>query len=176
MIDDITTTAQMDLTGLYVDQKGNWVKHNRVTGKITPLLLTDSFYFCDQSFTLSYSYDLQAFVSFHSYFPTYFYNDESYYYTVINNKIYQHQLETPYLKFNNSLYPFIIEIVDNAYQTSNLFNVGFIANFARYDSATKKYVINPNISYNYGIVYNSFQSTGKQRLSLLDRDWETYIK
>lgn len=48
--------------------------------------LHDNTYFCDKSFTLSYSYNLDAWVSFHSFVPDYYLFNRNNFYSVLDKK------------------------------------------------------------------------------------------
>jgi len=75
--------------------------------------LTDTDYFCNYSFTASYDFDNQAWISLHTYIPNYYVGDANYFYSGINgaiSSIWEHN--TAINKFNNfygEIHPYIIE-------------------------------------------------------------------
>lgn len=51
----------------------------------TEVSLTDSAYFCNKSFTISFDFDTEAWVSFHSYLPNYYVGESNYFYSGVNS-------------------------------------------------------------------------------------------
>ncbi|HMT02171.1 MAG TPA: hypothetical protein PKD00_02485 [Burkholderiales bacterium] len=130
------------------------------------LSLKNTDYFCDKSFTLSYSYNLDGWVSFHSFIPDYYIFDRKNFYTVLDKKIYSHNKKCSYLNYYNNIYPYILEfpliskpnvIVDTL---SSLHWNSFAYEADLFCNETFK----NNITFNKLLIYNSMQSTGQMDL------------
>lgn len=128
--------------------------------------------FCDKSFTISYSFDDQTFISWHSYLPENIFNTSLNFFTTIDNKIYKHLHKDNYLKFYDTLYPFIIEPVFSDYLTKNLNSIYYYTDFEKFNGSSYEYL--KNISYNKAIFYNSKQSSGLLDLILIDQQVNPY--
>jgi hypothetical protein len=71
------------------------------------------------SWTMSFDFKRDCWVSFHSYIPNYIYNNSSSFYTDSSNSIYKH-VDTNYQNYYGRKYDFIFEIQPFNYQTSTL--------------------------------------------------------
>jgi len=72
--------------------------------------LTDTTYFCNYSFTISYDFDNQAWVSFHTYLPNYYVGNNNTFYAGLPNSIWTHN--STFSLFNNffgEIAPYILE-------------------------------------------------------------------
>jgi len=133
----------------------------------TPVLLSlnDSNYFMNRSFTISYSFITSAFASFHSYFPTYFFNTYKTFYSNGPNK---HNFG-PFQTYYDIKQPHIIDLVarqDNLDGKIST-NVFYTSNCEEYDFNTKQY--RPvDATYSAMVAYNSYQTTGLQLLNFVD--------
>jgi hypothetical protein len=78
--------------------------------------LSDQRYFRNMSFTLSFSFDLKAWVSYHSYLPLYYIGDNKGFKTGITGSIWNHnKTNTLFNNFYGSIEPYILE-VPNVYK------------------------------------------------------------
>lgn len=134
--------------------------------------LTDSNRFENLSWTLSYSLLNEAWLSFHSYLPNFYFNDANTFYSSINsfdnkldnldNKlsmIWKHG-EGNYQTYYNKKQDFIIEYVDKNPITESLDSIYWISNTELFDKSTKQYIEVNDATFNKGLVYTSTQSTG----------------
>lgn len=72
--------------------------------------LSDVNYFCNYSYTLSYSFDIQGWVGFHTYIPNYYINVPDRFKTGIADSIWQHNLAIDkFNNFYNTIHPYILE-------------------------------------------------------------------
>ncbi len=72
--------------------------------------LTDRTYFCNHSFTISYDFDNQAWISFHTYLPNYYVGNNNTFYAGLPNSIWTHN--STFSLFNNyfgEIAPYILE-------------------------------------------------------------------
>jgi len=85
-------------------ENGKFVYNNQ------QIALTDSTYFCNYSFSISYTFATKSWTSFHSYLPSTYVPEANFFYSYYNNKFWRHC--TAIDKFNNfygATAPYIIE-------------------------------------------------------------------
>lgn len=124
----------------------------------------DPEYFENKSFTLSYSFITNAWVSFHSYFPYYMMNDYKTFYSNGPNKHNEDLHQTYY----NIKHPFVLDLiaVQNPLDAKLSTNIFYTANVSYYDYSKKSFVDVPNQTFDSCIIYNTNQTTGNQNLLL----------
>lgn len=166
----VTDNADMTETGVYYNSTTNIWYYNG--SNFTLVIDPDSRYFCNRSWTLSYDFKTKSFISFHSYHPKYMYFDEANFYSTDNNKIYKHLHKSSYLEFYDTLYPFVLEWVENKYITNNLYSVQYMTKFLEYNN--NSLIERNDVNYTHLNCYNSAQNTGKLNLNLLDRHTNPY--
>jgi hypothetical protein len=149
--------------GVYYSLADGWVVYDNNIGQVV-IDFSNTDYFINNSFTMSYSYLSKTWISWHSYLPDFMFNDELYYYTTEDNIIRKHLHKEKYLNFNGVLRPFIIEWVDNQYSTVNLHNVYYHATFEDYNPSLKRYQEFDTFNYTHLRIKNSYQNTGKLSL------------
>ncbi|HLS53138.1 MAG TPA: hypothetical protein VK031_04140, partial [Tissierellaceae bacterium] len=66
-------------------------------------------YFDNYSFTLSYSFLLNSWVSYHSYLPLYYIEANNHFYSGVNDEIWEHTNNIKYNNFYGKIFPYIIE-------------------------------------------------------------------
>lgn len=75
--------------------------------------LTDPIYFCNNSFTASYSFDSQSWISFHTYLPNFYVGNNNWFYTGLNEdqaSLWTHNTSiTLYNNFYGDIQPYVIE-------------------------------------------------------------------
>lgn len=126
--------------------------------------LTDTEYFCSNSFTISYSFKLQAWVSMHTYLPNFYIGDTNFFYSGINGEIssmWRHNTEmTRYNNFYGQIHPYIIEY-PFAYESNDelLQNVRDYTKVIRYTD-WQSYVETDDVWFNKVILWNGQQSSG----------------
>lgn len=123
--------------------------------------LTDPKYFCNQSFTISYDFDNQAWISFHSYIPNYYVGNNNTFFTGIQNGLWQHN-DTFFL-FNNfygAIHPYILE-----YPYSYRPNDEILQNIQDYTRVVeylddRTFIQTDDYYFNKAILYNPQQCSG----------------
>ena len=141
--------------------------------KITNLevSLTDSNYFCDKSWTISYNFNIEQWTSFHSFIPDGYIEHVDHFDTVKNNSIWKHNITNKdYQRYYGKLYPFIVE-VQSKYDSVNhiLNNVSFITEVNQYFN-NYDLVRLIDKSFNKAIVYNSTQNSGLLNLEITNNN------
>jgi len=126
--------------------------------------------FENKSWTISYSFPHQHWTSFHSYLPSYGFNDHRTFYTnSFGFDLYEHN-KGNYQRFYSENYPHIIDFTTafNPVISSTTTGMSLASNFERYSLEDNQFVTLGDEFFNYGVVYNSIQSTGQQTISIKD--------
>jgi len=127
--------------------------------------LGDPAYFCNTSFTASFSFVTNSWVSFHSYLPNYYIPGPSEFYSGNNypeTGVWRHN--TAVDKFNSfygSIAPYIIEY-PFAYKLDDeiLQNVKDYTKILKYTSDYQAFVETNDVYFNKGLLYNNQQNSG----------------
>jgi hypothetical protein len=132
----------------------------------------------NKSFVISYSFNYQTWISFHSYHPKYFFNSFDTLFSTINSKLYSHDSRI-YNEFYGVNTDSIFEYVINAPTTVDLDAIDYYAVTLDWDNDTKSW---KNVNYptfDRFMVYTKQQSTGLQELipkSDYNIDWNNTKK
>jgi hypothetical protein len=132
----------------------------------------------NKSFVISYSFNYQTWISFHSYHPKYFFNSFDTLFSTINSKLYSHDSRI-YNEFYGVNTDSIFEYVINAPTTVDLDAIDYYAVSLDWDNDTKSW---KNVNYptfDRFMVYTKQQSTGLQELipkSDYNIDWNNTKK
>jgi hypothetical protein len=130
---------------------------------------TNPTYFCNNSFTISYSFKLQSWTSFHSYIPNYYVGNSSFFYAGENNTIsslWKHN--STFTLFNNffgKLQPYIIEYP--IYYKGNdeiLQNIKDYSKILKY-SSYRDFVETDDTYFSHAVIYNNQQCSGTLKLT-----------
>lgn len=129
--------------------------------KDSPVEITDTKYFKDVSFTLSYSFLTNSWASYHSYFPdTSFNNYATFFTTYKDGKIYKHNSGN-YQTYYGKKEDHVLEatLVDNPFMVKTFDSI-------TYESETNLNDNYAETSFDRFIAYNDKQSTGLQTLTV----------
>jgi hypothetical protein len=132
----------------------------------------------NKSFVISYSFNYQTWISFHSYHPKYFFNSFDTLFSTVNSKLYSHDSRI-YNEFYGVNTDSIFEYVINAPTTVDLDAIDYYAVSLDWDNDTKSW---KNVNYptfDRFMVYTKQQSTGLQELipkSDYNIDWNNKKK
>lgn len=126
----------------------------------------DPKYFCNISWTASYSLTTQSWISFHSYLPN-FYNSypNGYFESGIDKGIYVHNKDIKFNKFYDKGVDYILEYPIKMFPDEEI-----ISNFQDYTTVLKYknldifYEVESGVYFNEAIVYNDFQNSGLLKL------------
>ncbi len=123
--------------------------------------LTDTKYFCDASWTISYNFQTKSWVSFHSFKPLYYNYFIDNFESGIDGSVWSHGVTNKsYQVYYGKLYPFTFEYLTNQSVSINLINsIEYVLDTVRYHNEFD-YFYNRNINFNEAIIYNEHQSTG----------------
>jgi hypothetical protein len=133
------------------------------------VVIGDPLYFCNKSWTISYSPSTKSWISLHSYIPDFYIGLNGTFLTgknaILNNQkasVWVHNLvHTSFQRFYGKLYPYILEypFVFKA-QDEILQNVKDYTTILEYYNENDFYEINDNVYFNKAILYNNQQTSG----------------
>lgn len=130
--------------------------YNNELGVRSYPVLTDPLFFENKSFTVSYSFITNSFVSFHSYLPEYMFNN---YRNIFSNSLYKH--EGDYQRFYGRKYDFIVDYI-------NVLNPKEIKTFSHVSIRNRTYYNGfKDTTFDRALIYNSHQTSG---VMYLDKD------
>lgn len=160
-----------------VDEYKNDIEYRESTGqyyyKNLEILLKDPKYFCNRSWTLSYSPTIKAWVSFHSYLPNFYIGQSGHFKSGINgdfnngiSSVWNHGLiATSNQVFYGKLEPYILEYpFVFKYQDEILQNVKDYTTILEYYNLQDHYEINDGVYFNKAVLYNNQQCSGIRNL------------
>lgn len=126
----------------------------------TPIHITDSAYFANRCWTISYSLEAQAWTSFHTYTPNYYIADNGVFYTNNANSIWRHNTSIKFNNFYGSIHPYTIEIPQTyKYQDEILQNIKDYTQVLKYTN-TQTFIQTNDIYFNKAILYNNQDCSG----------------
>lgn len=141
----------------------------------TVVQLTDKNYFCNKSWTISYSFLTKMWSSFHSFIPNYYNNFIDHFESGLNSNVlstvWSHNITNKsYQVYYGNLYPFIIDVITDPSIINNTINsIEFISDVYRYHNEYD-YVYKQNITFNKAYVYNHHQNSGLLNLVVKDEN------
>lgn len=137
------------------------------------VVLEDTVYFENKSWTLSYSIE-DKWKSFHSYLPNYYISQQNKFFSYVlgQNFLWLHNSETSFQRFYNILKPHIIEFVSVSNPlTTRLWDSLILQTTAQiYDNTLKQFNDAPFITFDKLTVYNNYQCSGRQNLIVKDTE------
>ena len=136
----------------------------------TKLEFTDTSYFCNKSWTISYSPLTKTWISFYSFVPNYFIGHENYFQTGINYPqdldsdkigVWNHLITNKsYQVFYGTLYPFITDVViKEELYNKQLNSVEYQADFLRFQNDFD-YFYNQKVTFNKMLIWSENRNTG----------------
>ncbi|MEI6187002.1 MAG: hypothetical protein WCP46_00675 [Alphaproteobacteria bacterium] len=135
----------------------------------TEVSLNDPKYFCNKSFTMSYDFDMQTWISLHSYIQNFYVGSSNFYLSGLNsgNKTitYNHLLNNQkYNSYNGTIAPYIVEY-PFAYKLQDeiLQNIKDYSKVFKYNE-DDTFIETNDVYFNKCILYNNQQSSGILKL------------
>lgn len=155
------------LTKLDYEPKSNSITYNnnRFYSGSTEVQLTDTNYFINRSFTISYDFDNQSWISFHSYLPNYYIADNGFFYSG-NTDLWTHNTTNiEFIKFYGQQAPYVIEYPYAAkFQDEILQSVKDYSRVLSYTD-DQTFIERDDVYFNKLIIYNNQQCSGNLLLS-----------
>jgi hypothetical protein len=134
----------------------------------TPVPLTNTQYFEEANFTISYDPKAKAWISFHDWIPTFLIPGRSHFMSVKANSIWKHNITcTSYCNFYGVNYPFEIEFVSTTgQQVMSMRSIEYILEVYNYSNQCRDryHVLDQN--FDQAVIYNSEQISGVLELNL----------
>lgn len=124
----------------------------------------------DNSWTMSYSFKSQSWVSWHSYLPKTYLHTPNEFYSWEGGGIFQHNKLGHHQTFYNRFNPFIVEYVSLGQPTNTkIWDAAYLLTQAYiYDEDFEEFVESRFITFNKGMFYTSRQNTGVLNLIVKD--------
>lgn len=138
------------------------------------IYLTDTKYFCNKSWTVSYSFLLKGWSSFHSFKPNFYTENVNNFESGIQTgdcEIWSHGLTNKsYQVIYGVREPFIVEYTTTQSGYNNFINsIEFTMDAIRYHN-DNDYFYNNNVHFNKAVIYNDKQTSGNLNLIKSDPD------
>lgn len=127
--------------------------------------LTDTRYFCNRSFSISFDFDTQSWISFHSYIPSFYVGSSNFFISAQNGQTWRHHTANNFCRFYNQQseyileYPYNFEYLDEILQSVSDYSKTF-----QYDSDDNSIQVN-DVYFNKVILYNDQQCSGILQLT-----------
>lgn len=139
-------------------------------GKFNQIDFTNTEYFENKSFTMSFSLKNKSWVSWHSYIPRMYIGTPNNLYSFVerDNSVYLHNNEKSFCKFYGKTYPFIVELnsVSNPVQTRIWNHLALNAMVNRYSIQHNQLVPDNNHFFEIMTLYNERQLSGAIHLKV----------
>lgn len=161
------------LTKLDYKPKNEKIKYNENLGKFyledTGIFvsLQDKTYFENKSWTISYNFYTQSWISWHSFTPNYYIEHLNTFDTGNNKGVWKHNISNnSYQVYYGKIYPFIVEsIKKGTLQNKIVQSISFYLDVIKYYN-NQDFYYNQEVFFNKAIIYNRHQNSG-----LLELDW-----
>jgi hypothetical protein len=142
-----------------------FVRYNGGTS-FTTVSFNNTTFFENKSFTISFSLLTKTWVSFHSYIPLFYSQDQNTFYSANGETEWEHNIQGLYQKYYDTLYSHIIETVSVSNPiTTRLWEDIMLQTIAKkYDAINQDYYEERNITFNRLTVYNNRQISGEVQL------------
>lgn len=127
--------------------------------------LDDPTYFCNISWTVSYSLLTQSWISFHSYIPNYYIQHAGYFETNNLNKTYSHNKSFTFQNYYGIVEPYILEYPKNDIPNDQILStVSDNTTILKYSTHEVFYEVETGVYFNKAVIYNNYQCTGQLNL------------
>lgn len=125
----------------------------------TPIELGDTRYFCNKSFTISYDFDNQSWISFHSYIPSFYVGSSNFFLSGQDGQSWKHLESGTFCSFYGEVQPYVIEY-PYAFQVQDeiLQSISDYSKVLQYVDGNQIDV--DDVYFNKAILYNNQQSSG----------------
>ena len=135
--------------------------------------------YINNSWTMSYSLKREEWISHHSYLPDFYFHVQEKFYSWKNglSSVYRHNVLGSFQVFYGTLYPFIVEYVDNSNPLSNKIwdSLMFQTEAKKYNSSSQEYVDERFITFTKMLVYNTQQISGELSLIVKANESANYL-
>jgi len=166
LIDDSVTTPS---NSTQVSYDSRWI----ASLSTLPITFGDPTYFINKSWTLSYGFEYQSFIGWHSYRPYEAFGDSNNYYTLnrFSNSIYRHKHKESYQNYYGTKYDLVIEYQAFDLSTDRLDTIHYVGYTYQWDQSNEDWLIQDK-TFDRLICYNNNQTTGLQTINLLTNPYQ----
>jgi hypothetical protein len=145
-----------------------WYYYNEDENEWRETDLNNPDYFINESFTVSFSCEINTWLSFHSYQPNFMFNNRNKYYTYINNltrDVWAHDKRN-YQTYYGVKYDHIVEVTFNPEPSQEKIfeSVQFISNVYNYSLTDNRFINLENITFDRFEISNNSQSSNTRDL------------
>ena len=146
-------------------QNGEFIYNNE------PIFVDDERYFCNKSWTISYSPLFDQFVSFFSFLPNYYVSNEHYFSTGNNEGLWNHLLtQKSYQVFYGNLNNFLVEFATkNTIINNNLQAIKYKSDFRRFEG-NENWALKNDKTFNEALIYTPNQTSGNLKLVVKEKN------
>lgn len=137
----------------------------------TNIPFTDPEKFENKSWTMSYSFYSNSWISWHSYMPLYYIHNQSSFYSFVGDaKVWKHNIEGFFQNFYGQRYPFIVEYVPSTSPVTTKIweTLSFITKARKWNPTERQFVDDRFTTFNKLTAYTDRGSTGEMNLIVKD--------
>jgi len=163
-------TGQPNREGFYyMPERNVWI--DIVTGGLENFIpLGHPDYFTNESWTISYSFLHQAWISYHSYQPSYMFNNGDTFFTFNFDEQSWKHVDRNFTTYYGDKYDFIVDYTVNNLPTDDLQAIHWYSRSKAWDTLNKRWIDVADKTFDKMLIYNSNQATGTQNLIYLDKE------
>lgn len=159
----------------YSFEYDKWLSTEFIDGPTYEIEYGDPDFFEDKRWTLSYSLEEQSWTSWHSYFPTFAFSDDSFYYSSVFQVINRHMHKNNYQTYYGNKYEFIVDWMNFDVNTDRLQTIHYLGYTLQWDSLRETWNQIDDVTFDKLLAYNNNQSTGYQTLIYNDQHLNPYV-
>jgi len=161
----------------FVMETGKFVTYNPITDIISYISLENTDYFENKSWTVSFSLNTKTWVSWHSYLPLFYLNNQDGFYSLINNKIWKHNIIGRFGRFYDEPASHIIEYVasKDGISVCTIESIMIESLARRWDAAINNWFKERNAIFTKLIAYTESQCSGEQIIVPKNSESEFYM-
>jgi len=159
----------------YNSKAGQFYVYQTVNGAVgsTPIDLTNGLYFENLSWTISYSFKDKTWISFHSYIPNFYFNNNDNFYSTIttSQNTWEHNTGD-FQEYYGKKHDHILEYILNPdpLNTHYFSNLHWLSSVSAFSTNTNQYYDVHNITFDRLVAYNEHQCTGLQTIDVMNDD------
>lgn len=163
---------------LYYDYELNRWNYYTDLGVRTSVNFSNTTYFENKSWTISYAFNTGNFVSWHSYQPEAAFSDSNHYYTLtstnsILRNVWRHMHVGNFQKYANVKYFFIVDWITSDFSTDDFTSLHYNGYALQWDAINKQWKT-VDSTFQYGQVYTFDKSSGIFAMQLADQHSNPY--
>jgi len=161
----------------FVMETGKFAKYDTATDSVIYILLSNTEYFENKSWTVSFSLNTKTWVSWHSYLPLFYVNNQDGFYSLINNGVWKHNITGKFGSFYGQPASHIIEYVasKDGMTVCTIESIMIESLARRWDEAINNWFKERNAIFTKLIAYTESQCSGEQIIIPKDSEDEFFM-